>query len=58
MHKKIYNVTVILKKDLILLVMVVVVVDMTYGSSKKLLVSNYSQTSTNGHLSTIMATSL
>ena len=56
MHKKTYKVTVVLKKDLIVLV-VVVVVDMTSGSSKKLLVSNYSRTSTYGHLST-MATSL
>ena len=52
MHKKTYEVTVVLKKDLIVLV-VVVVVDMTSGSSKKLLVSNYSQTSTYGHLSTM-----
>ena len=56
MHKKTYKVTVVLKKDLTVLV-VVVVVDMTSGSSKKLLVSNYSQTSTYGHLST-MAISL
>ena len=61
MHKKTYKVTVVLKKDLIVLVVVVVVVvvvvDMTSGSSKKLLVSNYSRTSTYGHLS-IMATYL
>ena len=57
MHKKkTYKVTVVLKKDLTVLV-VVVVVDMTSGSSKKLLVSNYSRTSTYGHLFT-MATSL
>ena len=57
--------TVVLKKDLIVLVVVVVVVvvlmvvlvAMTSGSSKKLLVSNYSRTSTYGHLS-IMATYL
>ena len=56
--KKTYKVTVVLKKNLIVLVvMVVVVVDMTSGSSKKLLVSNYRQTSTYGHLS-IMATYL
>ena len=54
--KKTYKVTVVLKKDLTVLV-VVVVVDMTSGSSKKLLVSNYSRTSTYGHLFT-MATSL
>ena len=47
----------LLKKDLIVLVVVVVVVDMTSGSFKKLLVSNYSRTSTYGHLFT-MATSL
>ena len=57
MHKKkTYKVTVVLKKDLTVLV-VVVVVDMTSGSSKKLLVSNYSRTSTYGHLFT-MVTSL
>ena len=55
MHKKTYEVTVVLKKDLIVLVVVVVVVvvDMTSGSSKNLLVSNYSQTSTYGHLSSL-----
>ena len=57
MHKKTYKVTVVLKKDLTVLVVVVVVVDKTSGSSKKLLVSNYSRTSTYGHLS-IMATYL
>ena len=57
MHKKkTYKVNVVLKKDLTVLV-VVVVVDMTSGSSKKLLVSNYSRNSTYGHLST-MAISL
>ena len=54
MHKKTYKVTVVLKKDLIVLV-VVVVVDMTSGFSKNLLVSNYSRTSTYGHLSTMAA---
>ena len=53
--KKTYKVNVVLKKDLIVLVVVVVVVDMTSDSSKKLLVSNYSRTSTYGHPSTMVA---
>ena len=54
MHKKTYKVTVVLKKDLtVLVVVVVVVVNMTSGSSKELLVWNYSRTSTYGHLSTM-----
>ena len=55
MHKKKNKVNVVLKKDLIVLVVVVVVVDMTSDSSKKLLVSNYSRTSTYGHPSTMVA---